>query len=333
MNVKETLEKYQSWMNIADLAFCLKVSKQEVLQELLLLIENNEVKKQGEKKGLQYALSSIDIPFTRNKFVRTQILKYLEQTDVPVSRKDICIHVNSYNAIVKPILLEMIDEGLVFSNKRQKNQKFCLSSKENLVSQIQEEMLQSKNKIQRGGARKENREMVKEKIFNFMKENQLPVTRVQICKELKLYDNIVKTTLFKLIEEGKVIFNNKKKGQKFLLIENKENEHLLYDKNDSQKSDLQNCFENLEQMIIKAVDTMPLSEVMSINDLQNHIFEVGKHNFSHDEIFEHLNNMIKSQQLPHLKHDMKYTETGSRQIYWREIEENVSQSPSSASRD
>lgn len=172
-------------------------------------------------------------------------------------------------------------------------------------------------------------------ILDLLNEKCSKLSRQDFCKHLNTYDGKIKPPLLKLLDEGIVKSNNKKKGQLFWLSEHEEEgivEPYIPEepKKDEPKNKepkeipvidditvlVKNAIADMKQIVWRPARIRNVNEY-SIDELIDYISKSAHHNFTPLEIYQCFNAMRKSGLFSRLRHDRKYID-GWRIFYWKE---------------
>jgi hypothetical protein len=130
MNLLEALNT-QPWLPMGTLVELTGSDPVILRVQLASLMESGSVKKTGEKRGTKYGMATNEAPASNAGLdFKAEILKVLEEEKGRVSRKTLCEKIGTYDAKIRPSLLELVEKKIVLDNNKKKGQLFWLARHE-----------------------------------------------------------------------------------------------------------------------------------------------------------------------------------------------------------
>ena len=142
MNTLDALKENGPWVGMSQLVKLTGKEATMLRAELKTLMAEGKVQKTGNKRGTKYALPGATAPVQKtNDDFKKQILEVMEELKEKVSRKTLCERIGTYDAKIRPSLLDLVASGEVCHNDKKKGQLFWLKNHQDkgLIEEEKEE--------------------------------------------------------------------------------------------------------------------------------------------------------------------------------------------------
>lgn len=184
MNVLNALE--QGWTGMGDLVKMTGEEAPSLRDQLKSLMAEGKVQKTGNKRGTKYALPGADAPLTQSgDDFKAKIREFMNAQQKQVSRKEIAEFVGTYDAKIRPPLLEMVESGEVCHNQKKKGQLFWLLSHEDKGIIVPEKAKEEKVEVEKAPSKEEMpvvtdiQELVKKGVNDMIDHSSLSISEVK----------------------------------------------------------------------------------------------------------------------------------------------------------